>query len=87
MNLAGPEMERSMLDHMARGRFTFGVNPGALRSDAEALGLFDEDRSKLFAEAIDVILALWEREAPYDIDFPGNGFPVTTAKRSSRRPG
>jgi alkanesulfonate monooxygenase SsuD/methylene tetrahydromethanopterin reductase-like flavin-dependent oxidoreductase (luciferase family) len=61
-----------MLDHMARGRFIFGVSPGALRSDAEALGLLDEDRNKLFAEAIDVILAIWERDAPYDIDFPGN---------------
>jgi alkanesulfonate monooxygenase SsuD/methylene tetrahydromethanopterin reductase-like flavin-dependent oxidoreductase (luciferase family) len=65
---------------MARGRFIFCVSPGALRSDAEALGLLDEDRNKLFAEAIDVILAIWEREPPYDIDFPGNRFKVTTAK-------
>jgi alkanesulfonate monooxygenase SsuD/methylene tetrahydromethanopterin reductase-like flavin-dependent oxidoreductase (luciferase family) len=70
----------AMLDHMARGRFIFGVSPGALRSDAEALGLLDEDRNQLFAEAIDVILAIWEREPPYDIDFPGNRFKVTTAK-------
>jgi alkanesulfonate monooxygenase SsuD/methylene tetrahydromethanopterin reductase-like flavin-dependent oxidoreductase (luciferase family) len=70
----------AMLDHMARGRFIFGVSPGALRSDAEALGLLDEDRNKLFAEAIDVILAIWERDPPYDIDFPGNRFKVTTAK-------
>ena len=69
----------AMLDHMARGRFIFGVSPGALRSDAEALGLLDEGRNKLFAEAIDVILAIWEREAPYDIDFPGNRFKVSTA--------
>jgi alkanesulfonate monooxygenase SsuD/methylene tetrahydromethanopterin reductase-like flavin-dependent oxidoreductase (luciferase family) len=70
----------AMLDHMARGRFIFGVSPGALRSDAEALGMLDEDRNKLFAEAIDVILAIWEREAPYDIDFPGNRFKVSTAQ-------
>jgi alkanesulfonate monooxygenase SsuD/methylene tetrahydromethanopterin reductase-like flavin-dependent oxidoreductase (luciferase family) len=68
----------AMFDHLSRGRFIFGVSPGALRSDAEALGLLDEDRNKLFAEAIDVILAIWEREAPYDIDFPGNRFKVTT---------
>src|SRR5688572_11854835 len=37
----------AMLDHMAPGRFIFGVRPGALRSDAEALGLLDEDRNKL----------------------------------------
>jgi alkanesulfonate monooxygenase SsuD/methylene tetrahydromethanopterin reductase-like flavin-dependent oxidoreductase (luciferase family) len=70
----------AMFDHLARGRFIFGVSPGALRSDAEALGLLDEDRNRLFAEAIDVILAIWEREAPYDIDFPGNRFKVTTAQ-------
>jgi alkanesulfonate monooxygenase SsuD/methylene tetrahydromethanopterin reductase-like flavin-dependent oxidoreductase (luciferase family) len=70
----------AMFDHLARGRFIFGVSAGALRSDAEALGLLDEDRNKLFAEAIDVILAIWERDAPYDIDFPGNRFKVTTTQ-------
>jgi len=70
----------AMFDHLSRGRFIFGVSPGALRSDAEALGILDEDRNKLFADAIDVILAIWEREPPYDIDFPGNRFKVSTAK-------
>jgi alkanesulfonate monooxygenase SsuD/methylene tetrahydromethanopterin reductase-like flavin-dependent oxidoreductase (luciferase family) len=70
----------AMFDHLSRGRFIFGVSPGALRSDAEALGLLDEDRNKLFADAVDVILAIWERNPPYDIDFPGNRFKVTTAK-------
>jgi len=69
----------AMLDHMARGRFIFGVSPGALRSDAEALGLLGEDSNRRFADAIDVILAIWERDPPYDIDFPGNRFKVTTA--------
>ncbi len=70
----------AMFDHLAKGRFIFGVSPGALRSDAEALGILDEDRTRLFAEAIDVILAIWERDPPYDIDFPENRFKVTTAK-------
>src|SRR5881392_1718325 len=70
----------AMFDHLSKGRFIFGVSPGALASDAEALGMLGEDRNKLFAEAIDVILAIWEREPPYDIDFPGNRFKVTTAK-------
>jgi alkanesulfonate monooxygenase SsuD/methylene tetrahydromethanopterin reductase-like flavin-dependent oxidoreductase (luciferase family) len=72
----------AMFDHLAKGRFIFGVSPGALASDAEALGMLHEDRNKLFAEAIDVILAIWERDPPYDIDFPGNRFKVTTAKTS-----
>jgi alkanesulfonate monooxygenase SsuD/methylene tetrahydromethanopterin reductase-like flavin-dependent oxidoreductase (luciferase family) len=70
----------AMFDHLARGRFIFGVSPGALASDAEALGILNDDRNKLFAEAMDVILAIWEREAPYDIEFPDNRFKVTTAR-------
>ncbi|MCX7153207.1 MAG: LLM class flavin-dependent oxidoreductase [Betaproteobacteria bacterium] len=72
----------AMFDHLAKGRFIFGISPGALSSDAEALGLglAQEERNKLFAEAIDVILAIWERDPPYDIDFPDNRFKVSTAK-------
>ena len=66
----------AMMDHLAQGRFILGVSPGALTSDAEALGLLDEDRNKIFAEAIDVILAIWERNPPYDIDFADNRFKV-----------
>jgi alkanesulfonate monooxygenase SsuD/methylene tetrahydromethanopterin reductase-like flavin-dependent oxidoreductase (luciferase family) len=72
--------QAAMFDQLAEGRFILGVSPGALPSDAEALGILDEDRNKMFAEAIDVILAIWEREPPYDIDLPGNRFRVTTRK-------
>src|SRR5215213_1509227 len=72
----------AMFDHLAKGRFILGVSPGALTSDAEALGILDEDRNKIFAEAIDVILAIWERDPPYDIDLPNNRFKVTTQKTS-----
>src|SRR4051794_26248064 len=70
----------AMFDHLAKGRFIFGVSPGALASDAEALGIFDLDRNKLFQESIDVILQIWEREAPYDIDLADNRFKVSTAR-------
>jgi alkanesulfonate monooxygenase SsuD/methylene tetrahydromethanopterin reductase-like flavin-dependent oxidoreductase (luciferase family) len=69
-----------MFDHLAKGRFIFGVSPGALSSDAEALGILAEDRNRMFAEAIDVILAIWERDAPYGIDLQGNRYKVTTEK-------
>ena len=72
--------QAAMFDHLAKGRFIFGVSPGALSSDAEALGILAEDRNRMFAEAIDVILAIWERDPPYDIDLPGNRYKVTTAK-------
>ncbi|MBL7258552.1 LLM class flavin-dependent oxidoreductase [Paractinoplanes lichenicola] len=68
----------AMFDHLAGGRFILGISPGALTSDAEALGILTEDRNKMFAEAIDVITAIWESEPPYAIDLPGNRFKVTT---------
>ena len=61
----------AMFDHLSQGRFVMGVSAGALTSDSEAIGILDLDRNKIFAEAIDVILAVWERNPPYDIDFPG----------------
>src|SRR5207302_2927984 len=73
-------VQAAMFDHLAEGRFILGVSPGALTTDAEALGILDEDRNKMFAEAIDVILAIWERGPPYDIDFPDNRYKVSTAR-------
>jgi alkanesulfonate monooxygenase SsuD/methylene tetrahydromethanopterin reductase-like flavin-dependent oxidoreductase (luciferase family) len=70
----------ALLDHLAKGRFIFGISAGALRCDAEALGNYNEDRNKMLAEAIDVILAVWERDPPYDIDFPGNRYKVSVAR-------
>jgi len=68
----------SMFDHLAEGRFILGISPGALRSDAEALGMIDEDRNQIFAEAIDVILEIWARDPPDSIDRPNNRFKVAT---------
>ena len=73
-------VQAAMFDHLAEGRFILGVSPGALTSDAEALGILEQDRNKMFAEAIDVILAIWEREAPYNIDFPDNRYKVSTLR-------
>ena len=68
----------AMFDHLAQGRFILGVSPGALPSDAEALGIFTEDRNKMFAESIEVILKLWASKAPFEIDLPDNRFKVST---------
>jgi alkanesulfonate monooxygenase SsuD/methylene tetrahydromethanopterin reductase-like flavin-dependent oxidoreductase (luciferase family) len=72
--------QAAMFDHLSEGRFIFGVSPGALTSDAEALGILEQDRNRMFAEAIDVILAIWERDPPYDIDFPNNRYKVSTSR-------
>jgi alkanesulfonate monooxygenase SsuD/methylene tetrahydromethanopterin reductase-like flavin-dependent oxidoreductase (luciferase family) len=80
-------VQAAMFDHMAEGRFILGISAGALVSDSEALGILDEDRNKMLAEAIDVILAIWERDPPYDIDFPGNRYKVTTRKTADLKIG
>ncbi len=69
-----------MFDNMAKGRFILGISAGALPSDAEALGILADDRNKMFADAIDVILEIWKRDPPYQIDLPGNRYKVTTEK-------
>ena len=74
----------AMFDHLSQGRFIFGISAGALVSDAEALGILNVDRNKLFAEAIDVILEIWARDPPYDIDLPDNRFKVTTRTTMSQ---
>ena len=58
----------AMVDHMAEGRFLFGVSPGGLLSDAEIFGNLDRDRGAMFVEAIDHVLALWSSDPPYRRD-------------------
>ena len=70
----------AMLDHMSNGRFIFGISPGALPSDAELLGVLDDDRNAMFAESIDTILRIWFGEPPYDIVGDGQRWPVTTTR-------
>jgi len=73
----------AMFDHLSGGRFILGVSPGALPSDAEILGILDEDRNQMFAEAIDVITGLWEAEAPYSL--PGGKHWTVTTERTIDR--
>jgi len=77
----------AMFDHLSQGRFILGVSAGALTSDAEAIGILDEDRNKIFAESIDVILAIWERDPPYNIDFPDNRFKVAINRAAAHHLG
>jgi alkanesulfonate monooxygenase SsuD/methylene tetrahydromethanopterin reductase-like flavin-dependent oxidoreductase (luciferase family) len=72
----------AMFDHLADGRFILGISPGVLPTDSEVLGTESEDKNKMFAEAIDVILEIWSRDPPYDIDLPGNRYKVSTRRNS-----
>jgi alkanesulfonate monooxygenase SsuD/methylene tetrahydromethanopterin reductase-like flavin-dependent oxidoreductase (luciferase family) len=70
--------EVAMLDHMADGRFLFGISPGGLLSDAEVFGNLDKDRTAMFVEAIDQILAIWSGEPPYNLE--GRFWSVSTER-------
>jgi alkanesulfonate monooxygenase SsuD/methylene tetrahydromethanopterin reductase-like flavin-dependent oxidoreductase (luciferase family) len=56
----------AMVDNMLEGRFNFGISPGGLLSDAEIFGNLGNDRTAMFVEAIDHILAIWSGDAPYN---------------------
>jgi alkanesulfonate monooxygenase SsuD/methylene tetrahydromethanopterin reductase-like flavin-dependent oxidoreductase (luciferase family) len=69
-----------MLDHLLDGRFNFGISPGGLLSDAEVFGNLDRDRTAMFVEAIDLVLAIWSSTPPYDLR--GKFWQISTAKTS-----
>ncbi|MEO1961028.1 MAG: LLM class flavin-dependent oxidoreductase, partial [Paracoccus sp. (in: a-proteobacteria)] len=68
----------AMLDHLLDGRLNFGISPGGLLSDSEIFGNLDHDRNAMFLEAIDMILALWSKDAPYDLR--GNFWNISTER-------
>jgi alkanesulfonate monooxygenase SsuD/methylene tetrahydromethanopterin reductase-like flavin-dependent oxidoreductase (luciferase family) len=68
----------AMLDHMLDGRFILGISPGGLLSDAEVFGNLDKDRTAMFVEAIDQILAIWSGEPPYNLQ--GKYWTVSTER-------
>ena len=70
--------EVALVDHMAKGRFIFGISPGGLPSDAEVFGNLGKDRTAMFVEAIDQILAIWSGAPPYDL--AGKFWNVSTAR-------
>ena len=75
----------AMLDHLLDGRFVMGISPGGLLSDAEVFGNLGRDRAAMFLECINQVLAIWEREAPYDIQ--GQFWTISTAKTLMREIG
>src|SRR5579885_2596390 len=72
----------AMIDHLLEGRFLFGISPGGLLSDAEVFGNLDADRTEMFVEAIDQVLAIWSSEAPYNLR--GKYWTIST-ERTMRR--
>tara|TARA_B100001123_G_scaffold451121_2_gene627141 strand:+ start:4288 stop:5373 length:1086 start_codon:yes stop_codon:yes gene_type:complete len=68
----------AMLDNLLEGRFLFGISPGGLPSDWEIFETLDKDRRAMFSEAIDMIIALWTKPAPYNLS--GCFWNITTER-------
>ncbi len=60
--------EAALFDQLSGGRLMLGVGPGGLMSDGELFGRPDmAERVKVATESIDMILALWNDDAPFDL--------------------
>lgn len=75
----------AMIDHLLEGRFLFGISPGGLLSDAEAFGNLDRDRTAMFVESIDQVLAIWSGTAPYDLQ--GRFWQISTKRTMNEATG
>src|SRR5256885_15694558 len=51
-----------LLDHLTRGRFMFGVGPGALPSDAYMMGIDPMDQRRRMEESLEAMLQLFRGE-------------------------
>lgn len=56
----------AQFDHMAKGRFMFGIGPGAAPPDFEMFKVLDQDRMAMLEESIDMILGIWSSDPPYE---------------------
>jgi len=75
----------AMIDHMLEGRFILGIGPGGLRSDWEVFENLEKDRTAMFVECADQMLAIWAGDAPYDIE--GKFWNISTRKTLLREAG
>ena len=61
--------EAAMFDQLCNSRLMLGVGPGGLVSDAELFAHEDmSERNHIALESLDVILRLWQENAPIRID-------------------
>src|SRR5688572_26843215 len=61
--------EVAQFDHMAEGRFIFGIGTGSLPSDYELFDVADvEKRNRMLVESMDMIERIWAQDPPYEFD-------------------
>lgn len=61
--------EVAQFDHMAQGRFIFGIGTGSLPSDYELFDVADVGkRNRMMLESMDLIERIWAGNPPYEFD-------------------
>jgi alkanesulfonate monooxygenase SsuD/methylene tetrahydromethanopterin reductase-like flavin-dependent oxidoreductase (luciferase family) len=61
--------EVAQFDHMANGRFIFGIGTGSLPSDYELFDVADVGkRNRMMIESMDLIERIWAQGPPYEFD-------------------
>ena len=58
-----------VLDHLAEGRFLFGVGTGGVPTEFELFGIPQEERHARAIEVLDIVLKIWESDG--DLDYKG----------------
>lgn len=67
----------AQFDHMARGRFIWGIGPGGLASDIEAFDRDDaKERTERMHESVEIIKGLWNTESPHRVKTKHYDFAV-----------
>ena len=66
----------AMLDHLARGRFQWGIGLGGIPTDMALMGLDPSEGRARAAEALDVVLGLWNNDGKFRYD--GEFFKIDT---------
>ncbi|MGF6779216.1 LLM class flavin-dependent oxidoreductase [Paraburkholderia sp. GAS334] len=58
----------AMFDHMSKGRFIMGIGPGGTASDFEVYKSDHKASGAMLASCYQMIRAIWNSEAPYDLE-------------------
>jgi len=58
----------AFLDHLSKGRLNIAFGPGSAACDIEMFGLDPKEGGAMATEAMDMILALWSGDPPYEIE-------------------
>ena len=68
----------AVLDHLAEGRFYFGIGTGGVPTEFELFDIPEDERHARASEVIDIVLKIWEADGP--LDYQGRFHHVKSPK-------